>query len=205
MQIGILGSGNVGGALGTAWAKRGHAVIFGFRDPAKAEAVELAKASGAKAASQTDAAKAEVILVSLPWPATKSVLSALDLKGKIVLDATNPIKADFSGLEAGTDNSGGELVASWAAGARVVKIFNSTGYANMADPSYDGQPSFMPYCGDDAEAKKIAHQLATEIGFDAQDLGPLKNARYLEPLAMVWITLAFAGLGRDIAFRLARR
>jgi len=87
----------------------------------------------------------------------------------------------------------------------VVKAFNTTGYENMHDPVYDGVPSVMFYAGDDAGAKRQTAQLATDLGFDAVDAGALIRARELEHLAILWISMAIGGMGRDIAFRLMRR
>jgi len=209
MKIGILGGGNVGGTLGVAWAQRGHDIFFGVRDPGAADMQDVLNRCGgrAKAGSAPEAATfGEVVVNALPWPATQSTLSALDLKNKILLDATNPILPGLAGIEVGTTTSGGELVAQWAKGARVVKIFNTTGFNNMADPIYGGQPVTMFYCGDNEEAKKVARGLAEAIGFAPVDAGPLSNARLLEPVAMLWVWLAVkGGLGREFAFQVAKR
>lgn len=209
MRIAILGAGNAGGALGSAWARHGHEVFFGVRNPDSADVHALLERSGprARAESVADAVRsADAVVNALPWPAARGVLEKLDLDGKILLDCTNPLKPDLSGLEVGTTTSGGELVAGWAKGAKVVKIFNTTGYANMANPSYGGQPITMFYCGDDADAKRTAAGLARDIGFDPIDAGPLANARLLEPYAMLWIWLAVkGGVGRDFAFKLVKR
>jgi predicted dinucleotide-binding enzyme len=209
MKIAILGAGNVGGALGEAWARHGHEVFFGVRNPASTEIKGLLHRCGprARAAFVDDAVReGEVVVVALPWPATKPVLEALNLADKIVLDCTNPLKPDLSGLELGTTTSGGELVAQWAKGAKVVKIFNTTGYDNMANPVYGGEHISMFYCGDDAEAKHTAEAMARTCGFEPIDAGPLSNARLLEPYALLWIWLAIkGGQGRDFAFKLVRR
>lgn len=209
MEIGILGAGNVGGTLGAAWAKHGHDITFGVRNPAAAEVQELLRRSGghARAGAPSDAAAfGDVVVNALPWPAAKQVLTSLKLERKILLDATNPLLPDLSGLEVGATTSGAEQVARWAAGARVVKVFNTTGYSNMADPVYRGQPIPMFYCGDDPEAKSTAAQLAKTIGFAPVDAGPLSNARLLEPVAMLWIWLALkGGLGQGFAFQIVQR
>ena len=190
MHIGILGSGNVGGTLGKRWADAGHTVTFATREPASVQA----------------AAKAEVVVVALPWDAAKGVIESLDLRGKIVLDVMNPLLPDLAGVAIGTTTSGGEQVAQWARGASVVKIFNTTGSNNMGDPIYNGEASAMFYCGNDASAKEVAKRLAAELGFEPVDAGPLENARLLEPMAMLWIWLALkGGLGREIAFKVMRR
>lgn len=204
MKIAVIGAGNVGAALGTRWAAAGYDVVFGVREPQS----EKARALPAPALLPADAAReADVLLLATPWPATQAALETLgDLTGKVLLDATNPLRPDLSGLTHGHETSGGEFVAQWAAGARVVKVFNTTGAENLADPAYPSGPLVLPYCGDDPEAKRIAHALAAAIGFDPVDAGPLTQARLLEPLALLWISLAYRqGLGRDFGFRLERR
>ncbi len=210
MKIAIIGAGNVGGTLGKGWAKRGHEVIFCVRDAADPKLKELLAAAGGKAQAATvkdAAASAEVVTLTVPWNAAQDALkNAGDLRGKILLDCTNPLKPDLSGLTHGHTTSGGEQVAAWAPGARVVKIFNTTGVANMGNPVYPEGASMMLYCGDDPAAKTTAAQLAGDLGFEAFDAGPLAEARLLEPFALVWIHLAvFQKRGTGFAFRLMRR
>lgn len=210
MKIGIIGSGNVGGALGSRWAKLGHEVVFGTRNPQGIDMQQLsAKASGkTSAAALADAAtQGEVLLLATPWPATQQIVAGLgDLSGKILIDATNPIREDFSGLTHGTTTSGGEQVAAWAKGAKVVKALNTVGANIMTDPAFEGHKPVMLYCGDDAEAKQVVKKLIDELVFEAVDAGPLTQARLLEPFAFLWITLALKqGLGREFAFELLRR
>jgi len=206
MRIAIIGTGNVGSALGTRWSQRGHEVVFGSRDPRSEKVQKLSAATGAGAANIRDAvADAAVVVLATPWDATEeSIVAAGDLSGKILLDATNPLQN--MKLALGLTTSGAEQVASWAGNATVVKAFNSTGAGNMRNPDYAGQKPTMCICGDDAGAKQVASGLIEEIGFEAVDAGPLTSARYLEPLAGLWITLAYAqGLGPNIAFKLLRR
>src|SRR5262249_41381514 len=209
MKIAIIGAGNVGGTLGAAWANRGHEIFFGVRDAADPKLEELlARTSGrARAATVRDAVvSAEVLALTVPWPAAQEALrTAGDLGGKVLLDCTNPLKADLSGLTVGYTTSGAEHVAAWAMGARVVKIFNTTGYSNMENPEYREGRSMMLYCGDDTQAKKVAAQLAADLGFEPYDVGPLAEARLLEPFALVWIHLAvLQKMGTSFAFRLIR-
>ena len=126
------------------------------------------------------------------------------LQGKILLDATNPIGPGFK-LALGHNTSGGEMIAAWAKGAHVYKVFNTTGYNIMANPLVDGRKAMMLVAGDNDEHKGRVLQLVREVGFEAFDFGKLENARLLEPLALVWIRLAYQhGLGRDFAFGILR-
>jgi hypothetical protein len=210
VKIAIIGAGNVGGTLGKGWAKKGHEVFFGVRRPQDPEIQDLLKAAGAgaRAGSPAEAATfGEVVVLATPWRATEAaVKSAGDLSGKILIDCTNPLKADLSGLEIGHTTSGGEQVAGWASGAKVFKAFNTTGSNIMAAPVIQGIPTVMFVCGDDAAAKLRVLQLASELGFNPVDAGPLKQARLLEPWALLWIYLAFNGsVGRDYGFALLPR
>lgn len=210
MRIGIIGAGSVGGALGRGWVKKGHEVLFGVRDQADPKVQKvLADAGPAVCAGSVAEAGAfgEVLVLATPWEAAEEALrQAGDLAGKIVFDCTNPLKPGLAGIEVPEAGSAGQQVAAWAPGARVVKIFNTTGFNNMADPGYGGQSATMFYCGDDKNAKSVAHRLAEDLGFDPVDAGPLANAGLLEAAAMLWIWLAYpGGQGRDIAFKLLRR
>jgi len=130
-----------------------------------------------------------------------------DLRGRIVMDATNPLAMgpDGLGLEIGHGISGGEKVQGWAAGASVFKTLNTTGFKNMAEPAFDGVKSVMFVAGDDEAAKPKVMALIGELGFETVDAGPLRVARLLEPHAMLWIHLALnRGFGRDWGFALVR-
>ena len=201
MKIAIIGSGNVGGALGNAWVRAGHQVTFGMRGGAK----EKSPVPGASIDSVVNAiSNAEVVVLAVPWGAAPEVIAqAKDWTGKTLIDCTNPIGAGFE-LSIGHTTSAGEQVASLAKGARVVKAFNTTGADNMKNPVYHGKPISMLFCTDDAAARKIGEQLVRDVGFEPVYTGPLKHARYMEPLAMLWISLT-QQLGRDFALTIAKR
>ena len=114
------------------------------------------------------------IAAGSPWQA--------DLPTMVLVDATNPLLADLSGLALGHSTSAGEQVARWARTARVVKCFNTLGAQNFASPEFAGQSATMFFCGDDQEAKEDVLRLGEELGFDMVDAGPLTQARLLEPL-----------------------
>lgn len=192
MKISILGAGNVGGTLGKGWANKGHQIFFGVRNPDDEKTQNLLQEVGnnARASSNEDAiAYSNIIVLALPWQVVPKVLEAADFSNKIIIDVTNPLTPDFSGLEIGFDISGAEKVAQWAKGAKVFKSFNQTGWENMAKPIYEGKATAMLVCGDDEEAKKIVLQLVEDIGFEAVDAGKLEAARLIEPFGMTWIHL----------------
>ncbi|HZU36299.1 MAG TPA: NADPH-dependent F420 reductase [Gemmataceae bacterium] len=210
MRIAIIGAGNVGSTLGKAWAKKGHDIFFGVRHPQDDKIRQLVESIGPKTQAGTVAEAAssgEAIVLATPWQGAEAAIRAAgDLRGKIVIDCTNPLKPDVSGLEVGFTTSGAEQVAQWAKGAKVFKAFNTTGSNNMADPVINGIRTVMFVCGDDEAAKSVVMQLAADLGFDAVDAGKLEQARLLEPWAMLWISLAFqGGMGRDFGFVLLRR
>lgn len=205
MKIGIIGTGRVGSTLAQQWAKQGHEVMLGTRDPHsdKMQAA-LAEAKGATAGSYAEAAAfGEAVLLAVPSESLRETLAGLgDLRGKIVLDALNW----FGAKPAGVTMSLAEAIAEWAPGAKVVKAFNMTGTGNMADPDYNGVKVDLLICGDDVEAKSVVTDLATSIGFDVIDAGPLSAAGLLESLAQLWVHLAYAqGMGPNIAWKLLKR
>jgi predicted dinucleotide-binding enzyme len=207
MNIGVIGSGDVGTTLGSGWIRAGHSVMFGTREPDGEKARRLASETGAQTGTWAEAvAFGDVVVLATPWPVTENTVKSVGtFAGKPLLDCTNPLAADLS-LAVVNTTSGAEIIAAAAPSAKVVKIFNTTGSNNMANPTYGSERATMFYAGDDRHAKQVAHTLAEELGFEAMDAGPLRAARYLEPMAAFWISLAFQQqLGREIAFRLMRR
>jgi predicted dinucleotide-binding enzyme len=208
--IAILGAGNVGGALGRLWAAKGHVVAFGVPDPQSPKvqkALEGTQGHARAAKNREAAATAGVVVLTVPWPAAEeAVRSAGSLAGKILIDCTNPLAPDLSGLAVGLTTSAAEMVAGWARGARVVKAFNTIGAPNYGNAAFGGQQADGFYCGDDASAKSLAAELIAEVGLDPVDVGPLRNARWLEAMAMLWIDLAVnQRQGTNHGFKLLRR
>jgi hypothetical protein len=208
MTISILGAGNVGLALAGAFTRHGETVVLGVPDPAKYAAAVAALGERARLTTTAEAVSAgDVVILAVPHAAVAAIAQGVDdWQGKVLVDATNPLAPGLAGLTVGTTTSGAEELARLARGARVVKAFNTTGAENMADAAYPAGLPMMPVCGDDAQARQRGMALATLIGFEAVDMGPLMAARYLEPFAMTWIHLAFRqGFGRRFAFGLLRR
>jgi predicted dinucleotide-binding enzyme len=213
MNIGIIGAGNVGGTLGKAWAAAGHKIKYGVRNPSDEKITAVLKRCGNNASAgsiQEAAAFGAVVVLTTPWDGAKNAVeSAGNLAGKILVDCINPVPLGanlMEGLTLGHSTSAGEEVAKLAKGAKVVKAFNTTGAGNMANPRFGADKAVMFVAGDDAAAKRTVMQLSDELGFETIDAGPLRQARLLEPLAMLWISLAYAqGLGPNFAFKLMRR
>jgi NADPH-dependent F420 reductase len=214
MKIAIIGAGNVGGSLGKAWAKAGHYIIFGVRNPGKGKTQPPIADIGAGASTVMtvpDAARAaDIVVLATPWPAVPDALQAMgDVRGKVLIDCTNPLSLNGDGslsLSLGSTTSGAEEVEKLAAGAHVVKAFNTYGGENFADSSYPNAAGLKPamfICGDHDAAKETVAKLATDIGFEPVDTGGLGMARSLEPLALLWIRLSIRD-GRNANFTWAR-
>lgn len=214
MKIAIIGAGNVGGSLGKAWAKAGHYIIFGVRNPGQGKTQPPLAEIGAGAATAVtvpDAARsADIIVLATPWPAVADAIKAMgDIRGKVLVDCTNPLALNGDGslsLSLGSTTSGAEEVEKLAAGAQVVKAFNTYGWENFADSAYPNAAGLKPVmfiCGDHDGAKESVGKLAADIGFEPVDTGGLGMARSLEPLALLWIRLSIRD-GRNPNFTWAR-
>src|SRR6266511_281531 len=182
----------------------GEDVIWGLRNPADPKHAALPKE---RVKAPAEAVKeADVVVIATPWSAAEAAIKSLgSLAGKIVIDCTNPLGMGPDGLQLvlGFNTSAGEQVASWASGAFVFKTLNTTGAGNMAKAADYPIKPVMLVAGDDAGRKPEVMQLVGKLGFEPVDAGPLKNARLLEPFAMVWIDQAMKrGRGRDFAFAL---
>jgi 8-hydroxy-5-deazaflavin:NADPH oxidoreductase len=203
MNITILGAGNMGSALTRQLSRAGHKVRIASRNVDKAKAV-VAASPGAVIANPADAVvDSSVVIVATSYadaiPALKSVGS---LAGKIVIDITNPLSADFMSLTVGHDTSAAEEIAKAVPQAEVVKAFNTVFAQVLADgPAFaHGQIAPVFVAGNSERAKQTVKELVQSTGFKPVDAGPLKNARYLEPLAGLNIYLAYgAGQGTTIS------
>jgi len=191
MEIGIVGSGEMGRTLGQRWTLKEHKVLFGSRNLDKVN--EWIKKNDVKATSGTynEASNyGKIVLLATTWSDTKNALEAVNsLAGKILIDCTNPESKD--GLVVGLDTSGAEEIAKIAKGAKIVKAFNHIYGSMLTKGTKFGKDSAsIFYCGDDLDSKKIVAKLAREIGLEPIDAGELESARYLEPLAALWTKLA---------------
>lgn len=203
MNIAIIGTGNVGGALATNWSKKGYNIYLGVQDENNFKGQNLLKNDHTFAFSIHEAVtKSDVILIATPPTAIFEILEQMgDVSGKIIIDATNsvmkgpePYKTVYHAIADKTD-------------AEVVKCFNTTGFENMLDPIYNGEGIDMFMAGDSPKAKEIALQLALDCGFGSCiDFGKSDKVELLEKFALSWINLAIMqGHGRNMAFKVVRR
>jgi NADPH-dependent F420 reductase len=207
MKIGVIGTGNMGDGLGRLWASRGHKVMFGSRNPESVRTMAGITPNISSASVEAATRHGEVILLAVPWNGVESsIRSAGSFSGKILIDCTNPLTENFMDLVVGFNTSGAEEIAKLATGAKVVKAFNTVSSVILAKPAFNSIAATVFYCGDDAEAKKVTAKLISDLGFEPIDAGPLKMARYLEPMAQLFIQLAFSqNMGSEMAFKLLRK
>jgi len=189
--IAVIGTGNVGGALGPKFAAQGHTIVYGSRDPDDSDVAELVEltGNGATATSQADAvAGADIVVLAVPGTMVAEITAALgDLSDKIIIDPTNPIKLDLLRMRhvAGTSNT--DVIQSIAPDADVVKAFNTLGWKVMVDPDIAGGPISIPLAGDSGRAKRKVAALVRGMGLEPIDVGDSENARWVEGMAILLI------------------
>lgn len=211
MRVGILGSGLMGGKLGTLFARAGHDVVFSYaHSRRKLETLAREAGGGARAGTPADAARdADAILLAVHWSRVDDVVDqAGDLSGKVVVSCSLPMSEDDTGLVVGHASSGAEELARRLPAARLVAAFNtvpSEAFLGVFDTrGHDPRPSLV-YYGDDAGAKDVAARLIRDVGFEPVDAGPLRIARYAEPFALLVAQLAYEGEdGPEVAYRFER-
>jgi predicted dinucleotide-binding enzyme len=205
MQIGIIGAGSLGSALGRSLASRGHEIMFAGSEAAQ----EAATRDGARVGANADAVTfGDVVVLTVPFSAVDAALADAGPFGDRVLwSCVNALRPDLAGLAVGFDTSAAETVAARAVGARVVAAIPPFANAIASSGlSYDaGLEPTVFVCGDDAHAKQVVGSLIEEIGAQPVDAGPLSTARLVEPAMMLVVKLAYAGVPRDIALRLLER
>ena len=201
MNITIVGYGNMGNALALSLTRAGHNVTLTGKDLDKAKAV--AQKANAKVASGPAAVlHADLIISALPFAAQAEALKGLGpIAGKVVVDISNPVKPDFSGLQIGHSTSAAEELAKQLSGATVVKAFNTLFAQVFAEgPSFKDATAPVFYAGDDEAAKTKVRSVIESMGFTAVDAGTLGNSRYLEPMGMLNIWFGYmAQKGTGIA------
>jgi predicted dinucleotide-binding enzyme len=211
MKIGILGSGLMGGKLGVLFTQAGHDVVFSYaRSKQKLERLAREAKGTARAGTPADAVRdADVVLLAVHWLRIDDALKQTgDLSGKVIISCSLPMNADDTGLVIGQTSSGAEELARKLRHAKVVSAFGTVPSEVFFDVFYARRGATHPsmaYRGDDGGAKEVAATLISDVGFEPVDAGPLRIARYLEPVALLMGQLADEGDGGpEIAYRFER-
>lgn len=194
--IAVIGTGDVGRALGTQFAKQGHTIVYGSRDPARRGVESLLEMTGPEASATTQAAaaaEADIVVLAVPGMLVPEIARALgDLSGKIVIDPTNPLERSLLSFEHGVETSNAEIVQSMFPDAMVVKAFNTLSWETMVDPASADGPVTVPLAGDSGRAKKVVAGLVEGMGLEAIDVGGVENAHWLEGMLILWINNRFS-------------
>jgi NADPH-dependent F420 reductase len=190
MNIAIIGSGKVGKALALASTRAGHHVTLSATDPEHARQAAAATGASASASNREAAQAGDVVILAVPYPAVEGILKELAeaLAGKVLIDTTNPLKADGSGLMF-TDTSAAEVIQAMVPAAKVVKAFNTVFASRQQQPAGDGTELDGFYAADDDEAKATVNEYVASLGFRPLDAGALSMARTLEAMAYLIISL----------------
>ena len=211
MNIGILGSGLMGGKLGILFSRAGHNVVFSYaRSDQKLKRLAREAKGNARTGSPAEAVRgADAVLLAIHWPRMDDVLEqAGNLSGKVVVTCSLPMNADDTALVIGHTTSGAEELAKKIRRAKIVSAFGtvpSEVFFEVFEARRKAKRPSMAYCGDDRRAKSIAATLISDVGFEPVDAGPLRVARYMEPFALLMGQLAYEGDdGPEIAYRFDR-
>ncbi len=200
MTYAIIGTGNIASGLARTLSAK-HKVLVAGRDAAKAQQL-ASDVKAAKAVSIPEALEAaEIIFIAVPFEAVSELATKYNFDGKVVVDVTNPFKADFSGLTFGFDASAAEEISRLLPNAHVVKALNTI-FAQVYEQglAFEGRQVPAYVAADDEAAKQKVIDLLNQVGFDAVDTGGLLNARYLEPLAYLNVQFGYMlGQGTQIA------
>jgi len=209
MRIGILGSGDVGKALARGFVSRGHTVTIASREPEKlADFVQHEHRDKLHAATFEETAReGELLVLSTAFTVAKEAIDLAgteNFAGKVLIDVTNPLKFEQGkplALSVSGNDSAGESVQRWLPNAKVVKAFNTVGHAHFVDPKFPNGPPTMFVAGDDDKAKNTVEQIAESFGWHVVDAGTIEASRYLEAMAMLWISYTIRTGNAQHAFK----
>jgi predicted dinucleotide-binding enzyme len=203
MKIAVLGAGHIGGTLGKKWAKAGHTIRFGVREPNKAEIQELVKSlgSGASASSVADAiAFGDIVLFAVPGTVMDETIAAnaKALDGKVIIDSANKMGA--------ASRNSIQTFAKQAPKAKAYRAFNTYGWENFENTNFQPGPADLFFCGPDGESRKQVEQLISAVGLDPMYIGGPEQADMVDSILALWFTLANGQkMGRGIAFKVVKR
>ena len=206
--IAVIGTGDVGSALGPEFAAQGHTIVYGSREPQRGKVKELVEKTGELASATTPAdaaAQADIVVLAVPGLMVEEITRSLgDLSGKIIIDPTNPLERRMNRLEHAVDTSNAEIIQAAAPGAYVVKAFNTLNWKTMVEPSSAGGPVSIPLVGDNGRAKKKVAELVSGMGLEPIDVGPLRDARWVEGMLILWINNRYGSMRSSFDYHLRK-
>jgi len=210
--VAVIGAGTIGSTLARHFAAGGQDILLTSRDVETAAKLAASLDGHAEAVTVDEAVgRADVLVVAVWLPDFREFIAQYggQLASKVIVDPSNPVGPDGAGgyrKVIGEQESSGQILAGLLpAGARLVKAFNTQGAESLTNPVYNGVRATNFFCGDDVAAKRVVQGLVEDVGFEAVDVGPLRNARFLEPLTLLWVSATQALGTREIAFKLLRR
>ena len=199
--IAMIGTGDVGSALGARFAELGHTIVYGSRTPNDPDVQALVRetGNGARATTQAKSVEgADIIILAIPWAPAQSIVESLgSLDGKIVIDPINAMAfGENRSIALSVDPSAAEAIQSWLPNAHVVKAYNTLTRAYMVDPQSSGGPITIPIAGNNSEAKAKVADLTRSIGLEAMDVGDLSMARAVEAMGLMYVAQGYQGRNR---------
>ncbi len=206
--IAVIGTGDVGHALGVSFAKQGHTIVYGSRNPDRGSVQDLVEETGHGATATTQAEAvvgADIVVLAVPGMLVEEItLSLGDLSGKIIIDPTNPLQRSLLTLRHGVDTSNAEIIQAAAPDADVVKAFNTLNWKTMLEPDESGGPVSVPLAGDSGSAKRKVAKLVEGMGLDPIDVGGIENAHWIEGMLILWINNRYGSTRDSFDFYLRR-
>ena len=206
--IAVIGTGDVGSALGPEFAAQGHTIVYGSREPQRSKVKALVEKTGELASATTPAdaaAQADIVVLAVPGLMVEEITRSLgDLSGKIIIDPTNPLERRMNRLEHAVDTSNAEIIQAATPGAYVVKAFNTLNWKTMVEPSSAGGPVSIPLVGDNGRAKKKVAELVSGMGLEPIDVGPLRDARWVEGMLILWINNRYGSMRSSFDYHLRK-
>ena len=199
--IAVIGTGDVGHALGVSFAKQGHTIVYGSRKPDRRSVRDLVEETGHGATATTQAEAvvgADIVVLAVPGMLVEEItLSLGDLSRKIIIDPTNPMERNSTGLSHAVDTSNAEIIQAAAPDAYVVKAFNTLNWQTMLEPDESGGPVSIPLAGNNDDAKQTVATLISGMGLDPIDLGGIENSHWIEGMLILWINNRYGAGDRD--------
>lgn len=206
--IAVIGTGNVGAALGPEFAAQGNTIVYGSRDPSSEEVAELVRRTGDEASATTPAEAvigADIVVLAVPGLLVEEITVGLgDLRGKIIIDPTNPLSRGENGFSFAVESSNAEIIQAAAPDAHVVKAFNSLNWQQMVEPASSGGPISIPLAGNSAAAKARVAELVEGMGLEAIDVGPVEHAHWVEGMLILWINNRYGSERQNFDYHLRK-